>query len=195
MSSKQDVELGVKETSQELHEAMDELIAAVKNESIEHRLFVQKYLPIFAGAEGVDERLTNDLLGFWLPIAKTAYTPVDVIGDMGEILYTVPPFWDNNTTIMAYDPSYNLTEEIRTASEKSNVLEQQGTRHVMDRIIPMMNEQQPKIEYLLAWDKIFTSNGYPSILPANMVVDKEVGLKAVDNTSNLINEDMEFDEI
>lgn len=184
-----------KETDSELLKAMDYLLDNPRPR-IPEALFIKRYLPLFVNHEksNIDERYHTDAMGFWLAIAKTPYSEVEIISknEQGQdfVRFVVPAIWDNSNELLHKRPGYSITEEIRTATEKANVIEIQGFKHLQENVFPMLKRAEVNQEYLTRWNAILTYYKQPGITDDAVVEE----VKAVE-TKLSRDEDFEFDDI
>lgn len=184
-----------KATDPELLQAMDFLLDN-PNPKIMEALFIKRYLPLFVNHEksNLDQRYHVDAMGFWLAIAKSPYAEVDIIAknEQGQefVRFTIPPIWDNKQELLHKHPEFSITEEIRTATEKANVIEIQGFKHLHDNVMPMLKRAVPNKEYLDRWNAILNFYQQPGITD-----DAVVQVAAKEEAKMTRDEDFEFDDL
>lgn len=184
-----------KQTDPELLQAMDFLLE-VPRATIAEALFIKRYLPLFVNHEksNIDQRFHIDAMGFWLAIAKTPYSEVDIIAknDKGQdfVRFTIPPIWDNTQEVLLKRPGFSITEEIRVATEKANVIEVQGFKHLHDNVLPMIRRAEPNKEYLDRWNAILTFYKQPGITDDVVTTDEKPVEQKISR-----DEDFEFDDL
>lgn len=87
--------------------------------SIPEQMFVQNFLPLFLGEVESDV----NLLQTWFGIAGNPYSSVNITGKDGEILYTVPAFFDRSAIELgSSDPNAApITHIVKTTEQLTHV--------------------------------------------------------------------------
>lgn len=158
----------MKGTDPDVLEAMDELLAAIPVQRVSEANWVRKYLPLFVvdDENKMDPAVREKAMVIWSrEVAKNPFSPVDIIAKDEKtgkefVRFTIPPIWDNSTETFDRIPNFNLAEQIAVASEKANVVEMQGTKHLIEHVIPNMSENKPKKKFLDQWNAILTFYGH-----------------------------------
>lgn len=142
-------------------EAFD-VLADIELPNIQEDRFVREFLPMFAA--GLQEKVD---IGRWLDVAGHAHLPVNVL--RGEtFLFRVPPLL-RDAGMLPGDRAagQNMYENILTAEKKRAILPALGDAHLRETVINRVKHEPASLEYVKAWNSIFTAYGYPTIaLPA-----------------------------
>jgi hypothetical protein len=87
--------------------------------SIPEQMFVQNFLPLFLGEVSPD----TNLLQTWFGIAGNPYSSVNITGKDGEILYTVPAFFDRGAIeLSSADPNAApITHIVKTTEQLTHI--------------------------------------------------------------------------
>lgn len=133
--------------------------------TILERNFVGIYLPMFSGQvpQG-DANPYKVSLSTWISdVARSVFTPVDVIDETGEVLYTVPPVCDSKTVKLATDHHNNL----RNMVIRSKYLERSSVRGTssnyeldfMEHNLDNYSDNTYTRAYTEQWERIFKHYG------------------------------------
>jgi hypothetical protein len=141
--------------------------------SIPENVFVKLFLPLFVGEATENEEVS---ISMWTKNAGNLFTPVNVIGGRGEILFTVPPIV-NRDAIMPFTGApdgMRVTSMMNVAASYSQYMmqnpalaEQFIDAELTKRALVMSNPPSA-LKDLETWNEIFVRYGRPPIrLPSN----------------------------
>ena len=95
--------------------------------SIPESLFVKMFLPFFAGERVVEG---DQLPAKWIGLAGNPFRPVHVFNDATrEILYTVPPFFDEGAFTPSNRKSGNINDMVKKVADLSLIHPSQGVNY------------------------------------------------------------------
>lgn len=136
------------------------------------RIFVGLWLAVFY--KGQNEFYPQVNLNLWANYAGNEYREVDIIGQNGEVLFSVPPLFDRaGIKALTGDdrrkiPGGNILNVIRNADMRSKVSPNDGkaflNHHLRERAM-VMGQLPPSVkENIIRWNTIFTKYGLPPIV-------------------------------
>jgi uncharacterized protein YacL (UPF0231 family) len=125
-------------------------------------VFVKNFLPFFSGKQSIKEN--PDVIPNWIGIAGSPTSPVDVIDNSGNVIYTVPGFYD--TTIIKANSRFEnstLSETMTQYEMDKSVIPQRANHRIqkeLEKKLPtMFQESTIQSENKKAWDTIFQKYG------------------------------------
>lgn len=89
-------EIKREEISLQIGRAFDSLVVQVNKAHLPETVFQQHFLPFFAGELDAPSLKGRDVITDWISIAGTPMSEVDIVGENGETIFTVPPIFDTN---------------------------------------------------------------------------------------------------
>lgn len=95
-------------------------------------IFINNFLPLFAGEKGPE----SEVLNIWFGIAGNPYMPVKISGKDGEILYTVPPFFDRGAVRIdrAGANAAPISHIVTTTEQLTKIHPRRGEAYFEDQI-------------------------------------------------------------
>lgn len=123
-------------------------------------LFVQWFIPLWAGEIEPSEMMNTYT---WInKVAGDERTPVDIVDEQGEVLFTVPPLLD--TSILEKIKPGGLTMSmIERQYERTKEIDAMGSQHFLTSRLEMMHiKEKPSQEVFdntRVWDMIFIRYG------------------------------------
>lgn len=96
-------------------------LQAVTRRTIPELLFRRDFLPLFAGKPLTGEYDAQTLLSFWNRIASSPFSRVDVVGDAGKVIATVPPILDTNVSFPNASKAISLAHVFEVAVQKATI--------------------------------------------------------------------------
>jgi hypothetical protein len=151
--AKKNEELFFKEIIQASQEARTKLPEEV---------FVKNFLPYFSGQKSIKEN--QEVIPMWIGIAGSATAPVDVVSPTGEVLYTVPAFYDTtvmNASARFEGPTLSATM-VHYEMDKANLPQRANVRiqKELDQRMPSMFQKSSVVEEnKKQWSTIFNRYG------------------------------------
>jgi hypothetical protein len=139
-------------------------VAATDIPQLQERIFVNVFLPFFAG----DESLIYPAdLNLWLNVTGSPYRSVNIIDDStGQILFTVPPVFDR-ASINPVDGTRNsLSHVLATTSQYAAIHPNQGIQYLNNELSQramIMKVPDTVLKEATAWNAIFTRYGRPPL--------------------------------
>jgi hypothetical protein len=125
-------------------------------------VFVKNFLPFFSGKQSIKEN--PDVIPNWIGIAGSPTSPVDVVDNSGDVLYTVPGFYD--TTIIKANSRFEgstLGETMTQYEMDKSVIPQRANNRIhkeLGKKLPtMFQESSMQSENKKAWNTIFEKYG------------------------------------
>lgn len=95
--------------------------------AIPESLFVKMFLPFFAGQRAV---VADELPAKWIGLAGSPFTAVNVFNDSTrEILYTVPPFFDQGAFQPSNRKTGNINDMVKKVADLSLIHPNQGVAY------------------------------------------------------------------
>ena len=95
--------------------------------TIPESLFVKMFLPFFAGERVVE---ADELPAKWIGLAGNPFKPVRVFSDVTkEILYTVPPFFDEGAFQVSNRKTGNINDMVKKVADLSLIHPSQGANY------------------------------------------------------------------
>lgn len=88
-------EIKREEISLQIGRAFDSLVVKVNNAHLPETVFQQHFLPFFAGELDAPSLKDRDVITDWISIAGTPMSEVDIVDDLGNTLFSVPPIFDS----------------------------------------------------------------------------------------------------
>jgi hypothetical protein len=145
-------------------------IAAEDIPTIQERIFVQVFLPIFAGDEV--NQYKAKIYPHWINVAGNPYRPVNVVDTQGKVLFTVPALLDRRaispSTQTERGTTSSISHVVASASQYSamspiagaNYLSKELTRRALIMKVPTQ-----VLTDLKTWNEIFVRYGRPPLAP------------------------------
>lgn len=134
---------------------LDDLIEVEHHQFPEH-LFVSVFLPMFAA--DMDTPVEE-----WLRVASNVFTPVDIIGKDGKVLFTVPPLMRKLPVADKHHPSESLYELWHDYEEFAKIHPNKGAQFLKAIIANKVPRTPADVKDLRTWNSIFERYGYPLI--------------------------------
>lgn len=103
----------------------DELITKAQVATLPEYVFTGYFLPRFIGKE-----TSPNWVSEWIAIAGTPTSSVDIIDNIGEVLFRVPPIIDTSA-IRFNETGSNMSSIMSIYQQQSNNLPMLGTRYLM----------------------------------------------------------------
>ena len=160
-------------------------ITTVGEVKLEEDIFVNVFLPVFAGNESIYGTTIKDWFERFGP-----FTEVSVIDQEGNVIFKVPPFFDNKIIHSQKEGDERIADILDGAVKRSYIHPAQGERFINERFNGVFNrviEKENGIEHLRVWNGIFNRYGYPGFLNEASVEE--------DNSSLSILEVQSYDPI
>jgi hypothetical protein len=174
-------------------EALDKITKA-SIAVLPEQLFVNHFLPLFLGEVPQD----TDLLQTWFGIAGNPYMPVNVTGNNGEVLYTVPAFFEREAVTLnsADNNATPITHIVATTEQLSNLHPKRAERYFEDQMNRrnIVKDGNPLVmRNIKAWSEICLR--YDRKLPDYMVQTKDAVTTDIKSTpdSEQNKNDFEYD--
>jgi hypothetical protein len=149
-------------------------------------VFVKHFLPFFSGQQSIKEN--PEVIPSWIGIAGSPTSPVDVINDSGEVLYTVPGFYD--TTVIKANSRFrdsSLGETMVQYEMDKSVIPQRANNRInkeLERKLPgIFQESSIHAENKKSWDTIFKRYG----------IKEDIETKKEHNENTTVRDDLEYD--
>lgn len=151
-------------------------LIVIENAKLPEDIFVEHFLDHFRYGGG---DISNPLNIKWIELSGSVYNEVDIIDDLGNIIYTVPPLLDR-ATIDEESVKLNFSNIAATYVLKSNNLASVGTNYLNNKIgnLDKMVESNSNNMYAARWANIFTR--YVSNEPV-LEQPKQVAIQAINN--------------
>jgi hypothetical protein len=125
-------------------------------------VFVKNFLPFFSGQQSIKEY--PSVIPNWIGIAGSPTSPVDVINDSGDVLYTVPGFYD--TTVIKANARFegsSLGDTMVHYEMDKSVIPQRANNRInkeLEKKLPgIFQESSVKSENKKSWNTIFEKYG------------------------------------
>ena len=123
-----------------------QLVSETEVNQLPEKLFVTNFLPFFCGER--DPEKDPDFFVFWVSIAGSPVSEVEIIDERGKPLFRVPPL--NDTTIIKPDRtvknSINFSQIITMAKMYANMTPTAGQNALMNGLGEKYKELQAKSE-------------------------------------------------
>lgn len=111
-------------------------VAAENIQRLPEDVFVRNFLPMFAG-EAVPEHIN---LSTWFGVAGNPYMPVHVVDKAGEVLYTIPAYFDRGAIdINKVDPRASGLTHVLKTTEQLNRVHPGRARNYFEQQLNMRN--------------------------------------------------------
>lgn len=150
-------------------------------------LFVQVFLPYFAGKLDPEDFPKGITPATWFRIAGTRDNEVDVIDNFGKVLFTVPPIYTTKY-IETRDYSSKIVDALNHVKEieKSRPMEaKQLMKLELSRRLPIQ-QREIKQHFYKRWAEIFMRYGY--------FMDNENNVHHSEERSDRLEDLLEFDD-
>ncbi len=123
---------------------------------IPESLFVQMFLPFFAGNRVVE---ADELPAKWIGLAGSPFTAVRVFHDVTrEILYTVPPFFDEGAFQVSNRKNGNINDMVKKVADLSLIHPNQGAAYFnkfINSLELLHDRKDESLRQMQAWMEIF----------------------------------------
>lgn len=161
--------------------------------SLPENVFVQNFLPLFAGENAPN----NATLQLWLGIAGNPYMPVNIVDSKGEILYTVPAFFERSAIQIgkAGDTAAPIQHVIKTTEQLSKLHPRRGEVYFQEQmnrrnIVSQSSTLTDKNRKI--WIDIFTRYNKP--IPVYMVESKSESTDKKVESKTPTSSNLEYDD-
>lgn len=143
------------EMDAEISKIYDDIIVKNgKNEQIPENVFVDNFLPFFAGK--VQDNADLKIMTNWIGVAGSPMNEVDVVDASGKVIFTVPPIYSTNflSTSARNGPSFN--DIVKYAQIQSTRIPDLGDRIIGTDGVNMVAAMAPNPadKHTQAWKKI-----------------------------------------
>jgi len=149
-------------------------------------VFVKNFLPFFSGKQSIKEY--PEVIPSWIGIAGSPTSPVDVVGDSGEVLFTVPGFYD--TTVIKANSRFkdsSLGDTMIHYEMDKSVIPQRANNRInkeLERKLPgIFQESSIQDENKKSWNTIFERYG----------IKTDEDKKQEHSESTTVRSDLEYD--
>ena len=153
----------------QIQEISAQLAAGVASDiaTLEERIFVEVFLPLFAG----DVKLPYPVsLTTWTNYAGSPYRAVNVIDLSGKVLFTVPALYDRTAINPVSDAAIPISHIVATASQYARIHPSQGLYYLdaqLSKRALVMKVPSNVIEDLTTWNAIFVRYNRTPIMALN----------------------------
>ena len=138
-------------------------VAATDTPNLQERIFVNVFLPFFAG----DENLMYPAdLNMWRNVAGSPYHAVNVIDPNGQVLFTVPPIFDRKSVNPVDGTRSSLSHVLATTSQYAAIHPNQGAlylNHELTQRAVIMKVPSAVLQEVETWNAIFVRYGRPPL--------------------------------
>jgi len=141
---------------------------------LQERIFVNVFLPLFAGDEN---RIYNATFETWISFAGSAYTNVDVIDVGGNVLFTVPPLFDRAVINPVNEFNTSIAHVVTTAGQYARIHPKQGSRYLdseLTRRATIMKIPANILKNLEIWNSIFKRYNRPEIMELDQTSETSI---------------------
>lgn len=149
-----------------LLENINNVLNKVGNESVsrmQEKIFAGVFVPIFAG----EESLYGATLETWINFAGGPYMEVDVINNVGKVIFRVPAIYDRNTINPSAKGGLNIANIVETAQLYTSFHPNQGIAYLnnaLDKCAMILKIPSNVKENLEFWNMVFKRYGREEIL-------------------------------
>ena len=143
---------------EQINNLFDELVV-IENAKLPEDIFVEYFLEHFKYGGG---DINNPLNIKWVELSGSVYNEVDIIDDMGNVIYTVPPLLDR-ATVDEEAIKLNFSNIAATYVLKSNNLPSVGVNYLNNKIgnLDKMVESKNTNIYSERWASVFNRYNTP----------------------------------
>lgn len=154
--------------TEEITKIRETLTQVSAHPQLPERIFVGVFLPMFAG----DNPLPYDVsLDFWINVvAQSPFSPVDVVDQQHNVLFTVPPVYDQ-TAIQPVPPSdqhiKSIAEVVATSDQLARLHPSQGEHYLnaeLNQRSLIMRQPANVLRHAQTWNAIFERYGRPPLV-------------------------------
>jgi C1A family cysteine protease len=141
-----------------------EEVASADIKTMPEDLFVNVFLPLFAGDE---EKKYKVNFAMWAGQAGSAYKPVNIVDAANKVLFTVPPLFDRNQVTPVEGDGIRMSHVIHTTQQYANMHPAQAEAYLNEQLSQRnLVKRVPAniLNHLESWNAIFKRYGRPEIL-------------------------------
>lgn len=136
--------------------------------------FVQVFLPMFTGDDTRHVTRAN-----WESLAGGYYNRVEVVNQLGEVIYTVPPLLDRSALKPVFQDGHNSVSVLISHSENLSKLKPSLGQNFLEQELKhrAMRMQNPadSIKHIAEWNAIYNRYGAPLVrIPG--YTDEQLGI-------------------
>ena len=136
--------------------------------------FVQVFLPMFTGEDTRHVTRAN-----WESLAGGYYNRVEVVNNLGEVLYTVPPLLDRSALKPMYQDGHNSVSSMISHSENLAKLKPSLGQRFLEQELKhraiVMQLPTNTLKHIVEWNKIYVRYGAPVVrIPG--YTDEQLGI-------------------
>lgn len=161
-------------------------------------VFSKVFLPFFCGESTIEEAGVEITEGHWISFAEGPYMPVDVVNEEGEILFQVPPRYDNNTVHPSHVNDINnyvtVADHYRNLATSFPAQANAFLQNVLKERNEVMRTNIRTVEHLYAWNNILRRYGRPLIKFGEFTEDQLLGIVPLTETTESKKETKQDDE-
>jgi hypothetical protein len=143
------------------------------------RIFAQVFIPVFAG----EESIYGATIQTWINFAGSPYKEVDIIDNVGNVLFRVPAIFDRSKINSNSDTGLPIMHITTTATLYSRIHPNQGNAYLKNELENkqlLLHLPENMIEHLHTWNTIFKRYNRPEIVPIeeknDTAVTKEISI-------------------
>lgn len=147
------------ETSREQMEAMKQILAFndLNIPRIPEQMFVEHLLPVLTNASEKQD------LSWWMKIAGSLQTPLDIVDTQDRVLFRVPPLQRRTHLPMDDIPRQTIFEAVHTAKLKNDYIPGHGDRYLTNVLTGRLTMTEFSAQDLADWNAIRVRYGYPPV--------------------------------
>ena len=164
-----------------LDRATTAIVSDISNGRIPEDIFVQYFLPFFAGTIPTDEPTHH--MEDWISVAGTPMNRVDVLGEDESVLFTVPPLFDTSIIDISRrergEGLFSILQQFNLLNNNIPVVAENYLANALHGKFSTMGKDSDEfVSDSNAWDNIFSRYGIkprsPVALPAPENPDDEL---------------------
>lgn len=151
----------IKEAIEEITEALQDPDIK-KNEKCPEYIFKEEFLPFFKkfAYNKIDKKdnASHTLMHKWLCISGGHYKSVDILDHKGDVLFTVPPIFNQDTINMDNLKGSYFQDIVKEAKKKGERFPDEGNSYLYNKLSnlpPFINNPETVNDDLDKWREIF----------------------------------------
>lgn len=114
---------------------------------------LEKMRAVTGRVKHTEKDLIGNLTNEWLTDVGSMYADVDIVDEKGEVIFTVPAFFDRAQTPIKDAGSFARNAE--HAALQAEVMPTEATRFINKTMLPLVNGTITNVEYAEKWNKIY----------------------------------------
>lgn len=130
---------------------------------VKEEIFVGVFLPFFAGDADANKAVN---FGMWMNVAHNGYRPVNVVNELDEVLFTVPPVLNRQNVRAGVATDINTFSHIAATTQQYAANHPQLGKQYMASMIAQKQllafDTEEGIKEARIWNEIFARYGRPS---------------------------------